>query len=181
MIELKPMIRSMKRAISGMLVKAVAKTVDDSTMMQEVQVTVLHGEVDGPLERYQDFGFTSVPPEGSEAILAAIGGDQSHRVVLKMDSRDHRPTGLNDGDSCLYDAHSPQHTFKLVAGGAELDADLDVDGDVTASGDYKQGAFTGVTGTITMTQLPPGPGAMVIVIKGGIVTSVTPTAPWTFV
>ena len=53
-------------------------------------------------ERFQQYGLTSHPHPGAEALLLAVGGMRQHPIVAAIDDRRYRPTGLEEGEVCLY-------------------------------------------------------------------------------
>ncbi|MGD9766587.1 MAG: phage baseplate assembly protein [Pseudolabrys sp.] len=87
----------------GVLVKA-----NDDPKMQEGNVRVLANEEHTDIERFQNYGFSSVPLGGSdgkypEVVIAYLGGNRSHPVILAADDRRHRPKSLKPGESIQYD------------------------------------------------------------------------------
>ena len=78
------------------------KLVDDARKIQQVQITLLDGEVRSNVNRMQDYGFTSVPLEGAEALLAAVGGNRDHLIAIRVDDGRHRKKGLTAGEVALY-------------------------------------------------------------------------------
>lgn len=78
-------------------------TSNDSKSAQLLQVAI------GPLEtrdntpRIAEFGFTSLPPVGSDVVLVFMGGDRSSGVVVATNHQPSRPTGLLEGESMVYD------------------------------------------------------------------------------
>ena len=82
--------------------RAVLNVVDDEGNMQRVQVTLLEDEVIDDVERFQNYGFTSVPEEGSEATVVFVGADRSHPIVVVADDRRVRKKGLNPGEVAVY-------------------------------------------------------------------------------
>lgn len=85
-----------------MISRAVVALVDDARQMQELQIELLDEEARGTAERFQQYGFTSVPLPGAEAIGLAVGGTRSHMVVLAVDDRRYRKRGLQEGETALY-------------------------------------------------------------------------------
>jgi len=53
-------------------------------------------------ERYQEYGFTSVPLPGAEAITVCVGGSRDHGVVIATGDRRYRLKGLQGGEVALY-------------------------------------------------------------------------------
>lgn len=100
-------LRDLRNAVLNMIARGVVNLVSDTPALQELQVSLLAGEVRGRVERFQDYGFTSVPlpPDADgapEAVCAAIGGARAHMVALAVDDRRHRLRGLMAGEVALY-------------------------------------------------------------------------------
>ena len=53
-----------------------------SEPVQRVQLSGLADETLQDLEQLQEFGFTSAPPEGTEAVVIPLGGATSHGVIV---------------------------------------------------------------------------------------------------
>lgn len=85
--------------------RAVVTLVDDAPKLQEVQVTLLSDEARAKVERFQQYGFTSVPLEGAEGIALSVGGSRGHMVVIAIDDRRYRPLNLQPGETCIYNQH----------------------------------------------------------------------------
>jgi phage baseplate assembly protein V len=84
-----------------LLARSVVKLVNDALMVQGLQVTVLDGEV-AQVQRFQEYGFTSVPLAGAEAIVAAIAGVRSHLVAIAVDDGRYRLKNLASGEVAIY-------------------------------------------------------------------------------
>lgn len=82
--------------------RAVLNVVDDEGNMQLVQISLLEDEVIDDVERFQDYGFTSVPEEGAEATVVFVGADRSHPIVVVADDRRVRKKGLKPGEVAVY-------------------------------------------------------------------------------
>jgi len=83
--------------------RAVVRLINDDTMLQEVQLAIFSDEVRDRVERWQDYGFTSHPLPGAEAIVLALGGNTDHGAVIKVDDRRYRLKGLTQGEVAIYD------------------------------------------------------------------------------
>ncbi|KEA54681.1 baseplate assembly protein [Mangrovibacter sp. MFB070] len=73
---------------------------DDSGTAQKIQYQT-------PLEvasahRLLDFGFSSGLPVGSDVVIAFVGGDRSSPVVIASGHQSYRHTGLNPGETVIY-------------------------------------------------------------------------------
>ena len=132
-----------------MVARAVIELVDDAAKMQLLQLSLMGDEVRDAVERLQQYGFTSVPLEGAEAIALAVGGNRNHLVVIATDDRRWRKKDLEPGESALYTDEGDYVILKrgriveIKAGTklrvdaplAELTGDLTVAGKITAGGD----------------------------------------------
>lgn len=85
-----------------MVSRAVIKLVTDAAKLQKVQISMLADEERGDVERFQNYGFTSVPHADAEAIAVSVGGSRSHMVVIAVDDRRYRLAGLEDGEVAIY-------------------------------------------------------------------------------
>lgn len=97
------MIQPVARRLRLMVARAVVQIVNDGTLAQSLQVNMLAGETAEGVERFQEYGFTSVPHAGAEACMVFVGGARSHGIVIAVEDRRYRLTGLLDGEVALYD------------------------------------------------------------------------------
>lgn len=95
-------LRPLRRRIHGMVGRAVLRAVNEAAKLQEVQIEARRGELLDGVERFQEYGFSSVPEPGAEAVLLAMGGMRQHSLAIAVDDRRHRPTDLAEGEVCLY-------------------------------------------------------------------------------
>jgi phage baseplate assembly protein V len=131
-----------RRRIALMISRAMLSMADDTTLLQEVQVKLLGEETLSRLERFQQYGFTSVPHAGAEALALSLGGNRSHTVVVSVDDRRYRLKGLKSGEVALYDDRG-QHIHLTRTG-----IDCTVLGDLTAT--VSGNALATVAGTATL-------------------------------
>lgn len=96
-------MNAMSHRIRGMIARAVVNLVDDGRKMQTCQIDLLADETQDEVERVQNYGFTSVPFPDAEAVMLAVGGTRSHAVVIAVDDRRYRLTGLPSGEVAMYD------------------------------------------------------------------------------
>ena len=95
----------LRRRVMLMVGRAVLRRPpDDSTARQLLQVEGLAGEVLDGVERMQEYGFTSVPPEGAEVLLVAPGGMRQHPIAVAVEDARRRPTGSGAGTVIVYGA-----------------------------------------------------------------------------
>lgn len=96
------MIMPLRNRVYTMITRAVIETVKDSGNMQLVKVNLLAGEARDDVERFQNFGFSSNPPDGSECVAVSIGGNRDHLIIIVADDRNSRVKGLLKGESVQY-------------------------------------------------------------------------------
>ena len=107
-----------RRAIDGlrsMILKSLIRSVDDTTKLQLVEVTLLSSDDQEDIERVQEYGMTSNPPLESEAVVVQCAGASDNLVCLKVDSAAYRILDLSTGEVCFYSMHG--QTIKLDASG----------------------------------------------------------------
>ncbi|HEV7283965.1 MAG TPA: phage baseplate assembly protein V [Kaistia sp.] len=74
----------------------------DAAMMQTAQVHLCADEVKDGVERFQQYGFTSVPHSGAEGVCLFVSGNHDHGILIAVDDRRYRLKGLADGEVALY-------------------------------------------------------------------------------
>jgi len=72
------------------------------------------------VQRLAEFGFTSAPPTGSDVLVVSLGGDRSSAVVISTNHKASRLTGLNSGETAIYNVDGM--FVKLTAEGVEVEA-----------------------------------------------------------
>lgn len=97
------LIAPLARRVRLMARRAVVRLIDDSQKLQEAQLAIFSGEVRDLVERFQEYGFTSHPHAGAEAIVLALGGNTDHGAIIAVDDRRYRLTGLAAGEVAIYD------------------------------------------------------------------------------
>lgn len=98
------MIRKLATRIANSIARAVVQVVDDSTKIQMLQLGILEGEDVDDCERFQEYGFNSVPLSGAEAVVVFPNGDRGHPLVVAVDDRRYRPTDWDAGDAGTYNS-----------------------------------------------------------------------------
>lgn len=121
--DLTKLLRPLRNALANMVARAVVQLVNDAGGIQIMQLSVLEGETREGVERFQEYGFTSAPRAGAEAVVLFVGGRRDHGLVVAVDDRRYRVKGLADGEVALYnDAGARVHlkadgTIEAGAGG----------------------------------------------------------------
>lgn len=102
MIDLNALLAPLRNRVINMVTRAVVNLVDDSHKLQEVRVSGVEDDILEDVERFQNYGFTSVPKDGAEAIVLRLGGRGDHPVVIAVDDRRFRIGNLESGEVAVY-------------------------------------------------------------------------------
>ena len=112
MTPLNRLLTPLKRRLQLLVDRAVLRIVTDSSERQQLQIQTQIGDTNSDVDRWQNYGHTSVPPLGAEAITLSVGGSRSNLVVICAEDKSVRLKDLDVGDSALY--HLEGHFFKLT-------------------------------------------------------------------
>ncbi|EYU13602.1 phage baseplate assembly protein V [Photorhabdus aegyptia] len=113
--QLNKLIASLQRRVRLLISRGVVNIVNDSLKRQNLQVSLLADEAADDVERFQNYGHSSVPPVGSEAIVLSVSGVRQHLVAIAVDNKNSRMGKLKAGDSTLY--HLEGHHVLLTENG----------------------------------------------------------------
>lgn len=102
------------RALSGIrrAFRGVLTRVNSAGPVQTVQLNGVAGEQLQDAELYQHFGFTSVPPAGSKAIILPLGGQTSHSIIIATEHTAYRIRALKSGEVSIYSDEGAHVTIK---------------------------------------------------------------------
>jgi len=142
------MFEGIRARIHMMLGMATIDTVDDTTDIQLVKINGLSEEIQEGIERVQNYGLTSNPPQESECITNSMSGNKDNTKVVGCDSGKYRKKNLKTGEVALYHKDGNFVYFKedgtlhisasdgvTISGDSEIEGDLSVDGNISATGD----------------------------------------------
>ena len=96
-------LREMRARLAMSVSRGTVSAVDDATQAQALQVELLADEAHDSIERFQNYGFTSVPHPDAEAVAVAVGGVRSHLIVVAVEDRRYRLKSLKSGEVAMYD------------------------------------------------------------------------------
>lgn len=140
----------------SIVTRGLVTLIDDAKLAQALQLRLLGGDVASNVERFQNYGFSSVPKaagadgRGAEAIVLALNGSRDHLVAIVVEDRRYRPVNLQPGESIQYDdigqfIHLTRNGIVINGGGnpvsftntpqVVIDCDLEVHGGIHATGD----------------------------------------------
>lgn len=94
-------MRAILNRITNLMSRAVVRRVVDTGKLQTLQADALADET-RDVERMQNYGFTGVPPSGSEAVIVFVGGRREHGIAVAVDDRRCRLSGLEQGEVAVY-------------------------------------------------------------------------------
>ncbi|MCW8334269.1 phage baseplate assembly protein V [Vibrio paucivorans] len=117
------LLAPIKRRITGAITRAVVSGVVEDLQRQNLQLKMHADESVDDIERFQNYGCSSFPPIGSEAILVAIGGNLGNLVAVAVEDKKYRPKG-ESGDVFLY--HLEGHKIRLTKDGKVVVTATDV-------------------------------------------------------
>ncbi len=87
-----------------MLARAVVRMITDSGGRQTAQVEVTKGELISGMERMQNYGMSSFPPaEGTDCLVAFLGGNREQGTIIVAENRKFRIKGLKSGEVAIFD------------------------------------------------------------------------------
>lgn len=109
--DVQKLLAPLNRRLRLMADRALVTLVNDALKRQGLQLKVLADETADDIERFQNYGHTSVPPVGSEAIVLGVGGARAGLVAIAVEDKSVRPKDLEAGDNCLY--HLEGHRIVL--------------------------------------------------------------------
>jgi phage baseplate assembly protein V len=105
-------IRPLKSRVYNIVARAVVTAINDSGKMQVIKVSALAGEDKDSIEYFQDYGFTSVPKTGAEAVIVCPQGNRDHMIAVKVGDRTVRLKGLQEGEVAVYTDEGDKIHFK---------------------------------------------------------------------
>ncbi|NRA68617.1 MAG: phage baseplate assembly protein [Pseudobacteriovorax sp.] len=93
---------SIRHKLKRILARCLISQVKDEEGVQKLQLSVFDNEVIDSTPRYQNYGFTSNPRIGAEAITVFNDGDRSSGIAIAIDDRRFRLKGLKEGEVAIY-------------------------------------------------------------------------------
>lgn len=144
-----------------MAAKAVVRLVGDTEGRQTLQVEILKDEVRDDVERAQNYGFTSHPHAGCDAVIVCAGGSRERSIAVVVDDRRYR-LQMQAGEVALYDdlgnavkllrdmvkIEAVQH-LEATAPTTKIVSEVTIEGSLTVNGPSTLSGNITSTGTIT--------------------------------
>lgn len=117
--QIQKVIAPLHRRVMLAIGRAVLNAVYDSGKVQLAQASMLSDEVRDRMERMAEYGFTSVPLPGAQAVAVFVGGERGNGVIVATGDPRYRPRGLQPGEVAIYtdeDAGSGDHRIIMKRG-----------------------------------------------------------------
>jgi phage baseplate assembly protein V len=151
--------------------RGIVNLIDDSQPVQRLQITIMADDTYDGIERFQNFGHTSVPLPGAEHVAVSVSGDPGHLVVIVVEDDRYRPRDLKPGESAIY-SHKGARVICRAEKYVEVIADAfrvntsesEINGHVSVNGHVN--VKTGWSGTFT------ADGQIMTVRNGSIIDGV---------
>ncbi|EKN8282561.1 phage baseplate assembly protein V [Vibrio cholerae] len=117
------MMMPLRRRIYSMVGRALVTGIVEGLQRQNLQLQIENDEAVDDIERFQNYGMTSYPPVGSEAVVMALKGSLDQRVAVAVEKKDLRPKG-EPNDVIVY--HAEGHQIRLTSSGQIIVTATDV-------------------------------------------------------
>lgn len=98
-------INRLYRQVLLMIGRGRLTLTDDSGVVQYDQVRLGENELRDNVPNVQQYGFSSNPPVGTDAILAFIAGDRSNGCIIATNNQTYRIKNLMQGGVAVYDMY----------------------------------------------------------------------------
>lgn len=96
-------INRLARRILLMMARGTITLVDDSEPVQMLQARVSGLELVPDLPRFAEYGFSSNPPIGTQALIASKNGDRNDGIVIATSNAAFRVKQLESGEVVVHD------------------------------------------------------------------------------
>lgn len=128
----------LRRFITMLAAAGTIKLVDDSGVVQTMQITLGTLETPDKVPRLAEYGLASNPPTDTDCLTIFFGGDRNNGVVVGTNDPDTRLKNLQPGESALYDDDGKRVWLKrdgvhIDAGGKDVFIENAANVTVTAS------------------------------------------------
>jgi phage baseplate assembly protein V len=158
--------RWLQRRVTNFFAKGVIESSNDKAGIQRQDLSLLADEGKDSVERWQNYGFSSHPKRGAEAVTLFFAGGRDHGVIIAVDDRAFRIRGLNEGEVAVYSDEGDTIIFKrgnIV--------------EVTTKTLSVKAATTVTVEAPSVSIIAPGGGEASVTIHGSLSASNSITAP----
>ena len=95
-------VEALGQRIRMLIGRGRVRTGSDSAGVQMLQVQLASVETGDNRPRMAEFGFSSMPPADTDAVVVFLTGDRSAGVVVATNHQASRPRGLKPGETIVY-------------------------------------------------------------------------------
>lgn len=99
----KNLLSPIKTALKSMITRAVISSVNTDDAVFILTAKLRGQQNDKKIPMIQHFGFSSVPPANSQAIVSHLSGAADSPVAIASQHNESQMQGMKEGDSALYD------------------------------------------------------------------------------
>lgn len=141
--DLLKIIAPLQRKIMLMIGRAILTTIKDTDSYQKLQMTLLSGDVSDGVDCLQNYGFTSSPKSGADAIFVCVGGNHDNAIVIACDDKRYRLKGLQSGEVAIYTDEGDKihlkrgNNIEITTQTLKINGKLTVNGNIESSGEIK--------------------------------------------
>jgi len=96
-------VQKLYRQVLLMIGRGRILLVDDTQVVQYAQVRLGQNEIRDNAPRVQEYGFSSNPPDNTDAIMVFVAGDRSNGCIIATNNQQYRLKNLPKGGVALYD------------------------------------------------------------------------------
>jgi phage baseplate assembly protein V len=142
------LVQELKRKIAMAIGLGDLTKINDNAPLQKIQVNMLEGETHSDYDRVQEYGFTSVPLPGAQAVVVCVGGGRDNGIVVGTEDRRHRLKNLEAGEVAIYNNLGnfiklkadgtmhvlSSHNVQVEAPTVTITGNLQVNGNIVANG-----------------------------------------------
>lgn len=107
------------RRIQMLFGRGRVSQVNDTGTVQTMQVQMSDLETSDNRIRMAEFGFTSNPPAGSDALVMSVAGDRGASAVIATNHQPSRPKGLQPGETMLF-SQDGKYVYLTASGGISI-------------------------------------------------------------
>lgn len=100
--QLQRLLQPIYNRISTIVCCGLIQSTNDTKNIQTVKVNLLQNELKDNVENIQQFGFTSNPPDNSEAVVLSSSGIRSHSIIIATGDSRYRVKSLKKGEMAIY-------------------------------------------------------------------------------
>lgn len=101
---LEQMVSDLTSRTMNMASRGTMTNLDDTKNIQQMAVQGVAGEQFNRVQRWEQFGISSLPPAGSDALIMSMNGSRDSAQILAVENQSMRPRNSPGGSTTVYDA-----------------------------------------------------------------------------